>query len=124
MYATQLARQAYAQPASPVRTDRGTEQAVFERVTARLSAANRAGAPVRDRAAAIHDNRRLWTLLAADAAGDGNALPPQLRAQIVYLCEFTHAHSRAALSDGLPLDPLIDINTAVMRGLRGEAGAA
>ena len=53
-----------------------------------------------------------------------DALPQPLRAQIFYLAEFTLQHSRKALTDGLPFAPLIDINTAMMRGLRGEAQAA
>ncbi|MEM9755200.1 MAG: flagellar biosynthesis regulator FlaF [Pseudomonadota bacterium] len=120
MYATHLAQAAYAQPASPVRTDRGTEHAAFERVTALLARANAPGAAFALRADAVHRNRQLWTALAADALDPGNALPDGLRAQIVYLQEFTARQSRAALNGG-DLGALIDINTAVMRGLRGEA---
>ncbi|MBO6603382.1 MAG: flagellar biosynthesis regulator FlaF [Roseicyclus sp.] len=119
-----MARSAYAQPASPVRTDRGTEYAVFEKVTARLVQAENSTRGVGQKAAAIHDNRQLWTLLAGDVATEGNALPQALRAQIFYLCEFTLSHSRKVLKEGASLAPLIDINTAVMRGLRGEAEAA
>ncbi|WP_227286259.1 MULTISPECIES: flagellar biosynthesis regulator FlaF [Paracoccaceae] len=124
MNTTYMARSAYAQPASPVRTDRGTEYAVFEKVTARLVQAENSTRGVGQKAAAIHDNRQLWTLLAGDVATEGNALPQALRAQIFYLCEFTLSHSRKVLKEGASLAPLIDINTAVMRGLRGEAEAA
>lgn len=120
MYSTNLAKNGYAQASAPVRTDRGTEHAVFERITARLVLANRPGATVKARAEALYDNRRLWTRLAADAAAPGNPLPQQLRAQILYLHEFTQAHSRAALRQKIALTPLIEINTAIMRGLRGE----
>ncbi len=124
MTASHLARSAYGQAASPTRTDRGTEYAAFERVTAQLTKASAKTSPMGQRAAALHDNRRLWTLLATDVADDGNALPDQIRAQILYLCEFTMLHSRKVLNDGASLAPLIEINTAVMRGLRGEAEAA
>ncbi|RMA44178.1 flagellar biosynthesis regulatory protein FlaF [Rhodophyticola porphyridii] len=119
-----MARSAYAQPASPVRTDRGTEYAVFEKITARMVQAENSPRGVGQKAAAIHDNRQLWALLAGDVATEGNALPPALRAQIFYLCEFTMIHSRKVLKEGASLAPLIDINTAMMRGLRGEAEAA
>ena len=119
-----LANSAYSSVNSAVRTERGTEHAAFERVTAQLSRAAGPDASMIDRATALHDNRRLWTLMAANVADANNALPQSLRAQIFYLAEFTLQHSRKALTDGLPLAPLIDINTAVMRGLRGEAQAA
>jgi len=119
-----LAQSAYNPVQSAVKTERGTEHAAFERVTAQLSRADRPEASVAQKATALHDNRRLWTLMAANVADSSNALPKSLRAQIFYLAEFTLQHSRKVLSGGAPLAPLIDINTAVMRGLRGEARAA
>ena len=123
MYSSHLAQAAYAQPASPVQTERGAEHAAFQRITARLQKANSADAPFRLRVEALHDNRRLWTLLAKDVLDNDNALPEDLRASIVYLFEFTQTHSRIALRDtAVALTPLIEINTAIMRGLRGEKG--
>ena len=124
MNASEQALHAYTTTRTPVQTPRNTEHSAFEKVTARLVEAARATAPMTTRAAALHDNRKLWTLLAADVADAGNALPQQLRAQLFYLAEFTLLHSRKALSEDAPLAPLIDINTAVMRGLRGEEAAA
>jgi flagellar protein FlaF len=122
--ASYLAQNAYNPVQSAVNTERGTEHAAFERVTAQLARANRPEASVAQKAAALHDNRQLWTLMAANVADANNALPQTLRAQIFYLAEFTLQYSRKALSQKLSLTPLIDINTAVMRGLRGEAQAA
>ena len=62
--------------------------------------------------------------MATQVADAKNALPQGLRAQIFYLAEFTLQHSRKALSGGASVRPLIEINTAVMRGLRGEGQAA
>lgn len=124
MTSSYLAQSAYNPVQSAVKTERGTEHAVFERVTAQLARAERDGASMAERVAALHDNRKLWTLMAANVADAGNGLPQGLRAQIFYLAEFTIQHSRKALSDRVTLTPLIDINTAVMRGLRGEAQAA
>ena len=124
MTSSYLAQSAYNPVQSAVKTARGTEHAAFERVTAQLSRANSPRASVAQRAAALHDNRQLWTLMAANVADAENALPQNLRAQIFYLAEFTLHHSRKALSGGASVTPLIDINTAVMRGLRGEGQAA
>ena len=73
-------------------------------------------------ATALDANLRLWTTLGADVAGPGNALPQALRAQLFYLYEFTAEHSRAVLEGRASVEVLVDINTAVMRGLRGEGG--
>lgn len=111
------ARAAYAPGQSHLRSARSAELHVFGEVTARLNAAVDASFPAR--AAALHDNRRLWSRLAADVAEDGNGLPPELRARIFYLAEFTEHHSRLVLRGEAGLEPLIEINSAVMRGLGG-----
>jgi flagellar protein FlaF len=72
---------------------------------------------------AIDDNLRLWATLAADVAEPGNALPAPLRAQLFYLYEFAVQHSQAVRSGSASVEVLVDINTAVMRGLRGDKGA-
>ena len=123
MTSSYLAQSAYNPVQSAVKTERGIEHAAFERITAQLSQADRLGASVAQKAAALHDNRRLWTLMAANVAESSNALPQALRAQIFYLAEFTLQHSRKALTAGAPITPLIDINTAVMRGLAAREGA-
>jgi flagellar biosynthesis activator protein FlaF len=116
------ARQAYAPANSPVRTDRSTELQIFSQTTSRLRLAATAQPTDFARlAAALHENRRLWTLLAADVADDDNGLPAALRAQIFYLSEFTDHHSRRVLRGEADATALIDINTAVMRGLMGNA---
>jgi flagellar protein FlaF len=75
-------------------------------------------------ATALNENLRLWSTLAADVAEPANGLPAALRAQLFYLYQFTAEHSRAVLADGNSVEVLIDINTAVMRGLRGEGTSA
>lgn len=124
MISTSLAQTAYAASATPVRTERGTEYAAFQKVTARLNQAQRDGAPMTERATALHDNRKLWTILASDLADGGNELPQGLRAQLFYLAEFSLLQSRKALNDAAALGALVEINTAVMRGLSGQEAAA
>ena len=126
MTAHSQALRAYGQASTPTRTPRGVEYEVFARITRRLVAAarrdRRSGFP--EIARAVQDNRQLWTILAADVAGEGNSLPKELRARIFYLAEFTFAHSRKVLNDKADLKPLIEVNTAIMRGLRaGGPGA-
>ncbi len=71
-------------------------------------------------AEALHENRTLWTHLAAEVADDDNELSQDLRARLFYLAEFTAHHSRKVLRGEADVAPLIEVNTAVMRGLSGK----
>ena len=72
----------------------------------------------------LHENRRLWVLFAGDVASKDNLLPDTLRAQLFYLAEFTLQHTSKVLDGTASVDVLIEINTAVMRGLRQQEIAA
>ncbi len=116
-----LAQRAYQSNATPIRTPRGAEYEVFARVTHRMAGAARKGKTgFAALAEAIHENRRLWTTLALSVADRDNALPDDLRARLFYLAEFTEAHSRKVLRGKAPVAPLVEVNTAIMRGLRKE----
>ncbi|MEI4233384.1 flagellar biosynthesis regulator FlaF [Roseovarius sp. D22-M7] len=117
MNAILQAQTAYGAQAGPTRTPRAVEYDTFARVTHRLKAAAENTDSQTALATAIHDNRRLWTTLAVDVADAANPLPKELRARIVYLAEFTRQHSGRVLRDGADITPLVDINTAMMRGL-------
>ncbi|WP_417245412.1 flagellar biosynthesis regulator FlaF [Celeribacter sp.] len=121
MNALQMARTAYSNTAAPIKTPRGTEYEAFARITHRLHEAS--GNKKNSYAAyvkALHDNRRLWTLLASNVAEKENKLPPNLRAQIFYLAQFTAKHTSDILSKKADESALIEINTAIMRGLHKE----
>ena len=120
-----FARTAYARPQAPARTPRSVEYDLLARITQRLSQAwdaRKKDFPAL--AAAVDDNTRLWSTLAADVASPGNGLPQPLRAQLFYLFQFTEAHGRKVLAGTASVEVLVDINTAVMRGLRGNTGGA
>lgn len=117
------ARSIYAQPGAPMRSPRSVEYDLLARITQGLRtawAARRHDFPAL--AAAIAENSHVWSTLAADVATPGNALPQPLRAQLFYLYQFVEQHSRKILTDKAGVEVLIDINTAVMRGLRGDPG--
>ena len=114
-----LARSTYSDASAPIKTERSTEYQIFAQITHRLAKASTADiASFVDLAEAIHENRRLWTILASDVAEKENGLPAQLRAQIFYLAEFTEAHSRKILAKEATANALVEVNTAIMRGLR------
>ncbi|MBP7001947.1 flagellar biosynthesis regulator FlaF [Amaricoccus sp.] len=118
------ARSGYASAAAPVRSERDTEYAVFARVTHRMSAVDegdKSAFPAL--AAAVSDNQRLWGVLAEDLLSEGNRLPAALKGQLVGLAEFVRKHTLRVLAGKAPVAPLVEINTTIMRGLRGQTAA-
>ena len=118
MNAHALARAGSPFAATQIRTDRDNEYDAFTRVTRRLKAADPSG---RDAAAgeAVHMNTQLWSALASDLALPDNALPDELKAQLLSLALFSVRHGfRVAAGDG-DLSALIEINSSIMAGLRG-----
>jgi flagellar protein FlaF len=102
-----------------------TEYRAFAEATRRLrvaAAAAPAAGSFAGLAEALHDNQRLWTVLAADVVNPDNDLPAPLRAGIFYLAEFTRVHSARVLAQEATVQALIDVNTSVMKGLRAGAG--
>ncbi|MCL4066222.1 flagellar biosynthesis regulator FlaF [Pseudomonas sp. GX19020] len=115
---------AYAQPTAPIRTPRMAEYEVIARITQRLVAADRRRNE--DHSGfleAVFHNEKLWSTLAADVAEPGNGLPEALRARLFYLYRFTADHSRKIRQKTADAGVLIEINKAVLKGLRGEGAA-
>ena len=113
-----FAEQTYGDASLPTKSDRNVEYQAFAHATRGLNAARKGQG---DLARAILDNRRLWILLTGDAAHENNRLPDELRAQIISLGLFVQQHSVKVMDGTSPIDALIDINTAIMRGLRSAA---
>lgn len=139
MTAISRAAFAYGDPASSAKSPRQTEYQAFAKITNALTrsahldaSASEEDAQSRpeDRVAdgrrftelaeALHDNLRLWTIVQGDVSAPKNSLPEELRARLFYLAEFTRDHTLKVLRGDAEADALIEINTAVMRGLRAE----
>lgn len=113
----------YARREMPTRSPRSVEYDLIAQVTQRLSAAwLRRDVDFPALVAALADNEKLWVALAADVSLPTNGLPAALRARLFYLYEFTVHHSKAVLEKGASAEVLTEINTAVLRGLRGDGG--
>ncbi|MBB5515224.1 flagellar protein FlaF [Rubricella aquisinus] len=114
----------YANPYSdptPHQNPRDVEYSAFARITAALKASK--DGPFAAIAEALHANRRLWDIIAGDVSQPENGLPKPLRAQLFYLSEFSRVHGAKVLKGEATVDALIDVNTAVMRGLRAAQPA-
>ncbi|WP_040820723.1 flagellar biosynthesis regulator FlaF [Thalassobium sp. R2A62] len=125
MNTLQMAQDVYASSINITHSDRSIEHAAFSKITGRIASASANGkAGFHDLVTALHENQRLWTLIAAEVASPENELPQDLRAQIFYLAEFTSVHTRQVLRQDATADALVDVNTAVMRGLNSHQGAS
>lgn len=98
-----------------VQSPRSLEVVAFNQANARL----RAATSFPQIAEALHRNRELWSIIATDVASEGNKLPPDVKARLFYLAEFTQSHSRKVLKDEAKVAPLIEINEAMISGLSG-----
>lgn len=124
MSATSLAVRGYAENAVTTRNERRSEYDVFVKVTKSLrDTAVKANTNFPAYAEALHLNRRLWTALVVDVADPENPLPKELKARVLYLSNFTQHHTGRILRDGASVKPLLEINLAVMRGLKSEGPA-
>lgn len=107
------------QSITTLRAPRDVEYDAFSRVTAALKSAQ-TSQDVAVRTAAVHQNNNLWNTLLADLSSSGNGLPMDLRGNLVSLALFSVRHGLKVMSYTAEIDPLIDINLSIMRGLRGE----
>ena len=125
MLESALAQNAYAAAAPCTGSERGLEFQLLARVTRLLRECNNSNEPTCSKLAqALFDNEKLWRTFAIDVANQDNGLPAELRSKLFYLYEFTRAHSKKVLQEDASPDALIEINTAVMKGLRGQGAAA
>ena len=116
-----MAQRVYAPTMAPTRSDRSVEYDVIARITARLKKAILAGEYPK-LLEALLENQKLWQSLAIDVADTKNGLPKDLRARIFYLAEFTDHHSKRVIREKVSAIPLLEINTAILRGLKAMEG--
>ena len=117
MNTSSMAQRAYAPTSAPTRSERSIEYDVIARITFRLKSAIESGDRVK-LIHALHENRELWRVLAVDISSSENLLPDDLRARIFYLAEFTTHHSRKVIREKVSAIPLLEVNTAILRGLK------
>jgi flagellar protein FlaF len=118
-----MAQNAYSSSAAPIRTARSAEYAAFAKITHQLrETAKYKKSNFPQYVEALNKNRKMWRILASDAASPGNKLPNSLRANIISLAGFTIKHTSSVLSGNADETALIEINTTIMRGLFREGG--
>ncbi|MBE1285496.1 MAG: flagellar biosynthesis regulator FlaF [Rhodobacteraceae bacterium] len=122
MNASFNARRGYAAASRPTKTPKNIEYDVIAQITHRIREASNEGTTgFVSLVEALHDNRKLWDIFAVEMVDKNNPLPPDLKARLSYLADFTRIHTGKVLANEEPVDPLIEVNTAIMRGLRSGA---
>jgi len=120
-----IAERGYLGSMETTRSERRTEYEVIAQITRQLrDAANRAQTDYPGFVEALQRNRELWKTLAIDVADPDNLLPAALRARIFYLAEFTEEQSRKVLREKASVLPLLEVNMAILRGLKPEGMAS
>ncbi len=109
---------AYSSYSAAASTQRGAEYETLGRITRSIRDSTRSGASFSSLAAALHENRRLWTILALDVSNDENPLPLELKKKIFILNSFVQKHTRRVLLHEASVAILLEINVSIMKGLR------
>lgn len=103
-------------------SERGLEVALLERVTARLKA--HLGEESLNHSAlleTLHTNRSLWMMLAIDLARPDNRQTNELKASMISIAGYIERNTHAAANSVDVLNSLVEINEAILVGLRQEA---
>lgn len=113
---------AYQQAAQRAEPPRDLEYRLLGQVTrALMDAAQLDPKDFAGRIDALDWNRRVWSALAADCASERNALPGPVRAQIISLSMWVNRHTSSVMRREAQIEPLIDVNRAIMQGLSGSS---
>jgi flagellar protein FlaF len=119
---SQLAAAGYASNGENVKDFRAQEYDVIIAVTRDLSRLqNDTSASFADIVNVVHKNERLWITIGAQVASDANALPQNLRANLLYIAKFVSHHTNMVLKKNGDLGILVDLNVSVLRGLKGTS---
>ena len=119
-----MSLQAYQKAQRHAESPRDAEYRLFGQVTHALIEADKAArTDFKTLIDALDWNRRLWSTLAVDCSSSANQLPPNVRAQIISLSLWVSRFSSEVVKSRGSLEPLIDVNRAIMQGLAQRPAA-
>jgi flagellar protein FlaF len=110
----------YAAQQNAAANPREIELRAFRYVNGLLAGA----ADVPSRMAALHKAHRLWSLLIADLAQPGNALPPDLKGRLISLGLWAQREVDARMADEADLDALLALHRDMIAGLEAQQATA
>lgn len=118
MYANVTGAAAYARQQSASKSGREQEWEALARTTQMLRHA-RDGEDRIEQARALSTQYRLWHIFVTDLADADNALPAELRKQLIGLGQVVLREAEYRPGSEPDFDFLIEINETIMDGLRG-----
>lgn len=119
MNAHTKARNIYAASFVTTKTPRSIEFAIMAKVTRQLqSAAAERSTDFPRFVTALDQNRRLWSMFTTDLLDADNKLDQTLKVQLIELGAFVQKHTTQILAQQAPVKPLLEINAAILRGLK------
>lgn len=111
---------AYRRVQSLSATPRATEYRLISGVTQQLIEAKEQGWQGAELMPPLHQNRKIWSMLAILCGSPGNKLPTDLRASIISLSLWVDRHTSDVMRQRDSIDALISVNCAIMEGLSAE----
>lgn len=106
-------------------SSRDVEYRLLGQVTAALMDAEASQENVAKRVDAISWNREVWAALRRDLTHPANALPQNIKDQLVDLANWVDRETFRILSgDSITMDALIDVNKNIMEGLKPKVKPA
>lgn len=118
MSANEMARKHYKQTQKAMGMDAEIELKVFTDITARLAVDINKPGGITQLNQALIDNTKLWKIIFIDITHPDNKLSESLKANLIYLADFTFTHTQKVLRGEADPSILIEINNNVISGKR------
>ena len=115
------AHSAYGNTGRTTGSDKDVEVQVFQKAIASLKPYSGLDFKLSpDAAEALSENLRLWDMLVIDLVHPDNQLSDEIVAQLLGLARFVRHHTHGLYAGSGSVDVLIEINTAILKGLLGR----
>ena len=116
----QQAHNRYSQVKRETASDKHIELQLFASITGKLRTLKGMGdqSLTPDMAQAVLENAKLWNLLFCDLVSKENALPIEIKNNLISLAEFTQNHTHKVLRAEATADILVEINDSIIQGLK------
>ena len=98
------------------------EYQVFGKVTKELTEAKPLDSSSPAFIQAVQRNKELWSILMNDCMLPENTLPGQVKTAVISLSLWVDNYSTKVVQEKAPLDPLIEVNQTIMKGLAAQQG--
>lgn len=96
---------------------RATEQRLIGEISRAMMTAWEQGHRGATLMSPLHRNREMWSVFASTCGAAGNGLSSEVRAAIISLSLWVDRHTSAVMAGRESIEPLIEVNRAMIDGL-------